>query len=178
MDGSWVKSDAELDTYGLWLSWEGAHPVSQVHAEASALQGAVGGCEGDRTVADVGEGEGMGDHQTIHHIAKVQLECRERGPEGRVELQVTPIVLSQQYLFLALVWKAFCPLLAFCLSVLEPLQPPSVVLSHTPSHVEAPTTEGGGERGWRGRGVGERGGTVILQATIQDMYLPHAIHLQ
>ena len=98
VDGSWIKSDAELDTYGLWLSWEGAHPVSQVHTEASALQGAVGGCEGDRTVANVGEGEGMGDHQTIHHIAKVQLECRECGPEGRVELQVTPIVLSQQLL--------------------------------------------------------------------------------
>ena len=103
-------------------------------------------------MADVGEGEGMGDHQTIHHITKVQLECRECGPKGRVELQVTPIVLSQQSLFLALVWKAFCPLLASCLSVLEPLQPPSVVLSHTPSRVEAPTTEGGGERGWRGRG--------------------------
>ena len=71
LDGGWVKSDAELDTLRLWLSWEGAHPVSQVHTEASALQGAMGGHEGDRTVADVGEGEGMGDHKTIHYIAKV-----------------------------------------------------------------------------------------------------------
>ena len=95
-------------------------------------------------MANVGEDERMGDHQTIHHIAKVQLVCRECDPEGRAE-QVTSIVRSQQLLcghpFLTLVWKAFCLLRASCLSVSEPLQLPSVVLSHTPNRVEAPTTE-------------------------------------
>ena len=96
-------------------------------------------------MANVGEDERMGDHHTIHHIAKVQLVCRECDPEERAELQVTSIVGSQQLLcghsFLTLVWKAFCLLLASCLSVSEPLQLPSVVLSHTPNHVEAQTTE-------------------------------------
>ena len=40
-------------------------------------------------MANVGEDERMGDHQTIHHIAKVQLVCRECDPERRAELQVT-----------------------------------------------------------------------------------------
>lgn len=34
-------------------------------------------------MANVGEDERMGDHQTIHHIAKVQLVCRECDPEER-----------------------------------------------------------------------------------------------